>query len=208
MISTNMGELLVGEYLLRRVHELGVRDIFGVPGGTLYPPRCFRVPLLTDFRRKDYELAFLDLVLQSSMKWRGSPNELVGVYAADGYARVNGVGCLVTTFGPGETSALCGIAGAYAEFVPVIHIVGYPSMKAQRAHAILHHTLGEGKFEYVKSTPFVGDFYMTGLTCCSNYHNMSKQISCATTVLEDSATAAAEIDRVLLGESDVDIHES
>jgi len=73
----------------------------------------------------------------------------VAAYAADGYARVKGVGALVTTFGPGETSALCGIAGAYTEFVPVVHIVGYPSMKAQRAHAILHHTLGEGKFQSV-----------------------------------------------------------
>lgn len=84
---------------------------------------------------------------------------------------------MVTTFGPGETSALCAIAGAYTEFVPVIHIVGYPSMKAQRDHAILHHTLGEGKFD--------------------NYHEMSRQICCATTVLQDSATAASEIDRVL-----------
>ncbi|KAJ9138177.1 pyruvate decarboxylase [Pleurostoma richardsiae] len=152
-----MGELLVGEYLLKRIQELGVKSIFGVPG--------------------DYELAFLDLILQAGIDWKGTPNELVGAYAADGYARINGVGVLVTTFGPGETSALCGIAGAYTEFVPVIHIVGYPSVKAQREHAILHHTLGEGKF--------------------NNYHEMSKQISCATTVLEDTATAASEIDRVL-----------
>jgi hypothetical protein len=35
----------------------------------------------------------------------------------------------------------------------------------------------------------------------SNYHEMSKQISCATTVLEDSSTAAGEIDRVLNGKA-------
>jgi pyruvate decarboxylase len=87
-------------------------------------------------------------VLQSGFSWKGNPNELIAAYAADGYARVHGAGALVTTFGPGETSALCGIAGAYTEFVPVVHIVGYPSMKAQRNHAILHHTLGEGKFKY------------------------------------------------------------
>lgn len=28
-----MGELLVGEYLLKRVKELGVESVFGVPGG-------------------------------------------------------------------------------------------------------------------------------------------------------------------------------
>jgi pyruvate decarboxylase len=95
----------------------------------------------------DFELAFLDLVLHEGFNWKGTRNELIGAYAADGYARVNGVGALVTTFGPGETSALCGIAGSYAEFVPVVHIVGYPSVKSQREHAILHHTLGEGKFQ-------------------------------------------------------------
>ena len=99
-------------------------------------------------RPQDYELAFLDLILEAGFSWKGSPNELVAAYSADGYARVNGVGVVVTTFGPGETSALCGLAGAYTEFVPVIHIVGYPSVKSQRKHAILHHTLGNGKFKY------------------------------------------------------------
>ncbi len=118
-------------------------------------------------------------------------------YAADGYARVNGVGAFVTTFGPGETSALCGVAGSYTEFVPVVHIVGYPSMKAQRKHAILHHTLGEGRFEWVQPTYTKAE---QPLTSRSNYHEMSKQICCATTVLEDAATSASEIDRVLNGQ--------
>jgi pyruvate decarboxylase len=56
----------------------------------------------------------------------GNPNELIAAYAADGYGRLSGVGALVTTFGPGELSGYCGHAGAYAEFVPVVHIVGYP----------------------------------------------------------------------------------
>lgn len=88
----------------------------------------------------------MDLVLQTNISWKGNANELVAAYAADGYARVNGVGAVITTFGPGETSALCGIAGAYAEYVPVVHVVGYPSIKSQRKHAILHHSLGEGRF--------------------------------------------------------------
>lgn len=36
---------------------------------------------------------------------------------ADGYARVNGVGAFVSTFGPGELSAYCGVAGQYTEYV-------------------------------------------------------------------------------------------
>jgi pyruvate decarboxylase len=56
----------------------------------------------------------------------------------------------VTTFGPGELSNMCPIAGAYTEFVPVVHIVGYPTEAAQRGSNIMHHSLGEvgdGKFE-------------------------------------------------------------
>jgi pyruvate decarboxylase len=97
----------------------------------------------------DYELAFLDLIPENDLEFLGNPNELVASYAADGYARINGIGAFVTTFGPGELSAYCGVAGQFAEFVPVVHIVGYPAVTAQKAGAIMHHTLGNGKFEYV-----------------------------------------------------------
>ena len=45
---------------------------------------------------------------------------------------------------------MCPIAGAYAEFVPVVHIVGYPTEAAQHGRNVMHHSLGEvgdGKFE-------------------------------------------------------------
>ena len=35
---------------------------------------------------------------------------------------------MVTTYGVGELSALNGIAGAYAETLPIIHIVGNTSL--------------------------------------------------------------------------------
>ena len=38
--------------------------------------------------------------------WVGCANELVAGYAADGYARIKGIGALVTTFGVGELSAV------------------------------------------------------------------------------------------------------
>jgi pyruvate decarboxylase len=125
----------------------------------------------------DYELALLDLVTDNDLAWKGNPNELVASYAADGYARVNGAGAFVTTFGPGELSAYCGMAGHYAEFVPVVHIVGYPTVSAVRSKAIMHHSLGNGKFDM--------------------YENMAKHIMAATTVIDNPPTAAAEIDRVL-----------
>lgn len=83
------------------------------------------------------------------MDWIGTSNELVAAYAADGYARINGMGALVTTFGPGELSALNGIAGAYGECVPVLHVVGYPSTKVRTNNLMVHHTMGEGRFELV-----------------------------------------------------------
>jgi pyruvate decarboxylase len=79
----------------------------------------------------------------NDLKWRGNPNELVAAYAADGYARINGAAAFVTTYGPGELSAYCGMAGQYTEFVPVAHIVGYPGVSAQKAHLTMHHTLGK-----------------------------------------------------------------
>jgi pyruvate decarboxylase len=110
------------------------------------PKNATACPFLTD---PDYELAFLDLISENGLQFLGNPNELVASYAADGYARINGIGAFVTTFGPGELSAYCGVAGQFAEFVPVVHIVGYPAVTAQKAGAIMHHSLGDGKFEYV-----------------------------------------------------------
>jgi len=63
-------------------------------------------------------------------------------YAADGYARVHGISAIITTFGVGELSAINALAGAYSEYVPVVHIVGAPSTISQRDGMLLHHTLG------------------------------------------------------------------
>lgn len=117
----------VGDYLLTRLAEIGIRHVFGVPG--------------------DYNLVFLDRLLdRGEMEWVGTANELNAAYAADGYARIAGVGALVTAYGVGELSALNGVAGSYAEYVPLIHIVGAPSTAAQRSGALMHHTLGDGDF--------------------------------------------------------------
>ncbi|OBK51413.1 hypothetical protein A5657_18325 [Mycobacterium kubicae] len=119
----------VGDYLLDRLVELGVSEIFGVPG--------------------DYNLAFLDhIVAHPHLRWVGSANELNAGYAADGYGRLRGMSAVVTTFGVGELSAANAIAGSYAEHVPVVHIVGGPSKDAQGTRRALHHSLGDGDFEH------------------------------------------------------------
>ena len=147
----------VSDYLLDRLVSLGATDIFGVPG--------------------DFNLQFLDHVIaHEQLTWVGNANELNAGYAADGYARVGGIGALVTTYGVGELSSINATAGSYAEHVPVLHIVGAPSKDAQASHLTMHHTLGDGDF--------------------SHFIRMASEVSCAVANLEH-ATATAEIDRVL-----------
>lgn len=120
--------LTTTQYVLSRLRRLGVTDVFGVPGDFAFP--------ISDAIRGDEGLRFI-----------GTCNELNAAYAADGYARVKGVAAISTTFGPGELGALPGIAGAYAEHVPIFHITGQPNRAARRARAIVHHTLGDGEFD-------------------------------------------------------------
>lgn len=119
----------ISDYLLDRLAECGIGHLFGVPG--------------------DYNLQFLDRVINNPhLRWVGCTSELNAAYAADGYARCRGAGALLTTYGVGELSALNGIAGSYAEYLPVIHIVGAPHLAVQHARALVHHTLGDGDFTH------------------------------------------------------------
>lgn len=120
------------EYVLDRLHEIGITDIFGVPGDFAFP--------INDA-----------IVAHPRINWVGSCNELNAAYAADGYARVRGVGAVSTTYGVGELSAICAIAGSYAEYVPVFHLVGMPNLSTQHDRALVHHTLGNGEFDLFKS---------------------------------------------------------
>ncbi|KAI8967643.1 pyruvate decarboxylase PdcB [Mycotypha africana] len=152
-----MPSIEIGQHLVNRLKELGIDVVFGVPG--------------------DFNMPLLDIIEDTpGMTWGNNANELNASYAADGYARIRGAGALVTTFGVGELSAVNGIAGAYSEMLPVIHIVGTPSTASQAAKRMLHHSLGDGNFEY--------------------FHEMSQKISVATTHLKPE-NALSEIDRVL-----------
>ena len=117
----------VGDYLLDRLAELGVTEVFGVPG--------------------DFNLQFLDhIVAHDRVRWVGDANELNAGYAADGYGRMRGMAALCTTFGVGELSAINAITGSYAEHVPVVHIVGAPALATQAQRRPIHHSLGDGEF--------------------------------------------------------------
>jgi indolepyruvate decarboxylase len=116
------------QHVLSRLHDIGVVDVFGVPG--------------------DYSFAVNDAICNDpEMRWIGCCNELNAAYAADGYARIKGVGALCTTYGVGELSAINGIAGSYAEHLPVFHLVGTPNMATQTGRRPMHHTLGNGEYD-------------------------------------------------------------
>jgi len=119
----------IADYLFDRVAEAGASEIFGVPG--------------------DFNLTFLDNVLASDkLRWVGNTNELNAGYAADGYARERGFAAMVTTFGVGELSAINATAGSFAEYAPVLHIVGAPSTALQDSKRRIHHSLGDGVFNH------------------------------------------------------------
>ena len=48
----------------------------------------------------------------------------------------------------GELSAISAVGGAYAENVPVFHLTGMPSTSAQHERQLVHHTLGNGEFDF------------------------------------------------------------
>src|SRR5215472_11239128 len=75
--------------------------------------------------------------------WIGNCNELNASYAADAYARINGIGALIVTYGVGSLSAINGIAGAYSEHVPVICICGSLPLRAVQRGDLMHHTLAD-----------------------------------------------------------------
>jgi Thiamine pyrophosphate enzyme, N-terminal TPP binding domain len=70
---------------------------------------------------------------------------------ADGYARLNGMGAVCTTYGVGELSVLAAIGGSYAEHLPIFHLVGMPNMSTQSSRALMHHTLGNGEYDLFAS---------------------------------------------------------
>jgi indolepyruvate decarboxylase len=120
--------MTVIQHVLARLKDIGITDVFGVSG--------------------DYSFPVNDAICNDpAMRWIGCCNEQNAAYAADGYARIKGVGALCTTFGVGELSALNGIAGAYAEHLPLFHLVGTPNLATQSARAVMHHTLGDGEYD-------------------------------------------------------------
>jgi pyruvate decarboxylase len=122
-----MADFTVGKYLATRFEQIGLKHYFMVPG--------------------DYNLVLLDELLENTnIEQIGCCNELNAAYAAEGYARVNGAGAVLTTFNVGAYSALNGVAGAHAERLPVIMVSSSPNTNDAGENHILHHTVGSHDF--------------------------------------------------------------
>ena len=116
-------EASLGRHLARRLVQVGVGDVFAVPG--------------------DFNLTLLDhLIAEPGLRLVGCCNELNAGYAADGYARARGVGACAVTFTVGGLSAINAVAGAFSENLPVVCIVGGPNSNDYGSNRILHHTIG------------------------------------------------------------------
>lgn len=145
----------VGQYLIDRLYDFGLRQMFGIPG--------------------DYVLSFFKLVEQSKIEMVVTTNELCAGYAADAYARINGLGAACVTYAVGGFSMTNALASAYAEKSPVVAISGSPGLKEIKRNWHLHHMVGP----------------------IGTQRDVFAKLTVANCVIDDPLTAFREIDRVL-----------
>lgn len=128
--TTAQSTMTIGDFLLRRLREAGISQLFGVAG--------------------DFNLEFL-LQMEDSNEfvWVGNCNELNAAYASDGYARLHGISGLVVTHGVGAWSAINGVAGAYSEHVPVVCVCGSLPLMALNRKLLMHHTSADTDYDAV-----------------------------------------------------------
>ena len=150
-----MPSRVIGDYLIERLRKLGVRHVFGVPG--------------------DYVLGFYDMLQKSPLRIVNTCDEQSAGFAADAYARVQGLGVVCITYCVGGLKLANATAQAYAEKSPVVVISGAPGMREREKNPLLHHKVRE--FNTQKC--------------------VFEQLTAASTVLDDPQTALQEIDRVL-----------
>src|SRR5215467_10076673 len=101
----------VSSSLIKRLYDHGVRHIFGVPG--------------------DFVLGFYQQLIQSNkLKVVNTCDEQGAAFAADAYARVNGLGVVCVTYCVGGLKVFNATAQAFAEKSPIVVISGAPGIKA------------------------------------------------------------------------------
>lgn len=126
--SSAISGLPIGQYLIQRLQECGVRDVFGIPG--------------------DYVLSFYVELSQSPIRVIGCTREDCAGFAADAYARMHGIGAVCVTYCVGGLSVCNSIAGAYAEKSPVVLITGSPGLSERVNNPLLHHKVKDFRTQF------------------------------------------------------------
>jgi indolepyruvate decarboxylase len=150
-----MTSTTVARYLIERLGSLGVRHVFGVPG--------------------DYVLGFYGELERSSLMLVNTADEQGAGFAADGYARMNGIGVVCVTYGVGGLKVVNTTAEAYAEKSPVVVISGAPGMRERVREPLLHHKIRSFESQLA----------------------VFREVTCASAIIEDAASAQRAIDRTL-----------
>ena len=95
--------------VLECLHRLGVKDIFGYPGGAV-------IPIYDEIYKYD------------KINHYFARHEQGAAHEADGYARVSGkIGVCLATSGPGATNLVTGIMTAHMDSIPMLAITGQVS---------------------------------------------------------------------------------
>ena len=126
--TRSTANLTIGQYLIQRLRDYGIDDLFGIPG--------------------DYVLSFYSELEKSPINVVGCTREDCAGFAADAYARIRGMGALCVTYCVGGLSVCNSIAGAYAEKSPVVVLTGSPGLKERTSGALLHHMVRDFKTQY------------------------------------------------------------
>src|SRR3954470_24862169 len=145
----------IAEFLIERLVNNGVRHVFNVPG--------------------DYSLSFCKRIEKSALELVGTTSEENAGFAADAYARVNGLGVVCVTYCVGGFKVANAAAQAFAEKSPLVIISGAPGIKERRKNPLLHHK--------------VRDF--------DTQQRIFEHMTIDSVLLSDSTTAVKDINRVL-----------
>ncbi|HEX5519156.1 MAG TPA: thiamine pyrophosphate-binding protein, partial [Candidatus Nitrosocosmicus sp.] len=152
----NTDRKTVGEYLIDKLYDYGVRHIFGVPG--------------------DYILGFYEQLSKSKkVKIINTCDEQGAGFAADAYARINGIGVVCVTYCVGGLKVVNSTAQAYAEESPLIILYGAPGIDERKKNPLLHHK--------------VKDF--------DTQKKIFENITIESVILDNPQTAVQEINRIL-----------
>lgn len=100
-------EILTGSgAILRSLEKLGVKDVFGLPGGAIMP-------------------FYDELMASTAIRHILVRHEQGAGHAAEGYASSSGkLGVCIATSGPGATNLVTAIADAHMDSVPLLAITG------------------------------------------------------------------------------------